>query len=256
MLGVVHLQDRARLPGEVHQLRGARLHAVGHFEGADPGGDLRVADRVQPLLVQVADRRQRVALDLFVDALRVPQVEDRLAGVVELHPLVHRGEEARAPVGGAAGGAVRPGVEDHEGGEVARFAPQAVRHPRSHARPAELRRAGVHEDLRRGVVEGIGVHGLQDRDVVGDAGEVREQLRELRPALSMAGELELGAEEGRVRVDEGRAVNSEGRFQFQALTAGTYRVTAQKPGGEPGSNVSIDVTVDAGFREEIELPFE
>ena len=50
------------------------------------------------------------------------------------------------------------------------------------------------------------------------------------------------------------ATNGEGRFQFQGLAAGTYRVTAQR--GEPGSNPSVEVPVGAGVRQPVELVFE
>ena len=58
-LGAVQLEDvLAARCADVHQLRGAGLHAEGHLEGVDARGDLRVADCVEPHLVQRADRRR------------------------------------------------------------------------------------------------------------------------------------------------------------------------------------------------------
>ena len=101
------------------------------------------------------------------------------------------------------------GAEDDEAGQVLRLAAQAVGRPRAEARPAELLRAGVHEDLRRRVVERVGDHRLDDRDVVDDLGQVRQQLRQLGPALAVLGELELRPEQRRVRVDERGAIALE-----------------------------------------------
>jgi hypothetical protein len=79
----VQLQDRFRLLRQVHQLRGARLHAVGHLVGADAGGDLRVADGPEVLAVQAVQRFQGVALGLAVDTRRVGQEQHRVAGRAE-----------------------------------------------------------------------------------------------------------------------------------------------------------------------------
>ena len=78
-------------------------------------------------------------------------------------------------------------------GQVLRFAAQAVGRPGADARPAELLVARVHQDLARGVIEGVGDHRFDDGDVVDDCRQVRQQLRELRAALAMLGELELRA---------------------------------------------------------------
>ena len=144
-------------------------------------------------LVERAERVERVALQLGVDAGRVGEVEDRVALAAERDALVDGGQEAAAPVGGAAARSPSAGAEDDEAGQVLRLAAQAVGRPGAQARPAELLRAGVHEDLRRRVVERVGDHRLDDRDVVDDLGEVRQQLGELGAALAVPGELELRA---------------------------------------------------------------
>jgi hypothetical protein len=59
------------------------------------------------------------------------------------------------------------------------------------------------------MVEGIGLHRLDDGDIVHHLGEMRQQLAQLRPALAMAAELVLRRHERAVGVDEGRPIALE-----------------------------------------------
>jgi hypothetical protein len=59
------------------------------------------------------------------------------------------------------------------------------------------------------MVEGVGLHRLDDGDVVDDLRGVRQQLGQFSAALSVLGEPELGAQERRIRVDEGGAIPLE-----------------------------------------------
>ncbi len=70
-LGAVHRQDVLRFFGDIHKLRGARLHAIGHLERANAGGDFRIADQIEATLVQAFESFQRVPLNPSVDAGRV-----------------------------------------------------------------------------------------------------------------------------------------------------------------------------------------
>ncbi len=77
-------------------------------------------------------------------------------------------------------------------------------------------RPGVHQDLARRVIEGVGDHRFDDRDVVNDTRQVRQQLGQLGAALAMPGKLELRPQQLRVRVDERGPVSLEqfGRRQL------------------------------------------
>ena len=130
---------------------------------------------------------------LLVDAARVGEIKDRVAAGAELHALVDRGQEAAAPVGVAAAGALLARAEDDEAGQVLRLAAQAVADPGPHARPAEDHRPGGHHDLAGRVVEGVGGDALDDGQVVDDLGQVRQQFGELGSRLAVPGELELRA---------------------------------------------------------------
>ena len=118
------------------------------------------------------------------------------------HALIGRRQEAAAPVRRAAARAARAGLQHDEPRQVARLAADAVGDPGPHARPAELRRAGVHEQLGRAVVEHVGRHRPHDADVVGDRRQVRQALGDRLPALAVLGELALRAQQLGVPLDE------------------------------------------------------
>ena len=114
-LGAVHVEDVLRLLGDVHELRGARLHPERHLERVDAGGDLGVADGVEPDLVQAVDRVERVALQRrrrrpWGSRGRGPGSPPR----AELDALMDGRQEAAAPVRIAAAGPLAARAEDDE----------------------------------------------------------------------------------------------------------------------------------------------
>ena len=96
----------------------------------------------------------------------IADVQDRVAHRPALHALVHAGQKAGAPEGLAAGRVRAAADQDDEAGQVLVLRAQAVGDPRAHRGPAVARRARVEEQLRRRMVELVGIHRLDDRDVV------------------------------------------------------------------------------------------
>ncbi len=207
--GAVGFEGGLGFAGEVHQVGGGRLHAVGHLEGGDARGDLGVADGAETLLVEPVDDVEGIALGGVVDALGIAEEEDGFGAGAEEGAAVGGGEEPGAPVGGSAGGTLAASGEDDVGGEIAGFATEPVGGPGAEGRAAELLGTGVEEDLGGGVVEGVRVHRLHDAEFVGDGGDVGDELGEFGSGAAVAGELEAGSEEGGVRVDEGGPVTLE-----------------------------------------------
>src|SRR5438552_12205668 len=105
------------------------------------------------MLIEISHQVERVALHFGVDAFWIGYRENGIALAAEIHALVDRRQKAAAPERCPAAGAGSARREDDEGRQIGRFAPQAIADPRAHAGPAELRRAGVHEDLPRRVIE-------------------------------------------------------------------------------------------------------
>ena len=157
---------------------------------------------VQPLLVEMADRVERVALELRVHAGRIGEIQNRIAAAAERHTLIHGGQKAATPTGIAAARPFAAGAEHDERRQVLRFAAQAIGDPRAHAGPAELLRAGVHQDLAGSMIESVGHHRFDDGNVIHNLCQVRQQFGEFRAALAILGEFELRTQQLRVGVDE------------------------------------------------------
>ena len=118
----VHLQHARRFLREIHQFRRAHLHPVRHLERIDARLDLGIADFPVMHHVEPTDRVERIPLQLPVYPRRIREIQDRVAAGAELHALVHRWQEAAAPVGIAAAGPLLARTEHHEAGQVAGFA--------------------------------------------------------------------------------------------------------------------------------------
>src|SRR5690606_19376896 len=89
-----------------------------------------------------------------------------------------------------------------EAGKILVLAAEAVRYPGSDRGPARARRAGIDEELRRGVVELVGPHRADHAQLVGDPVEMRERVGEPHAALAIS-------REGPSRAEEHRRARSE-----------------------------------------------
>ena len=128
-LCAVELHGRVGLGRHVHQLRRAGLHAVGHLVGVESGEDLRVADRVEPRLVELGDGVVESALALAGEAFRAVQVEDRIALATERHALEGRRQEAARPEGIARPRTARTALQDDESRQALGLAAEPVGDP-------------------------------------------------------------------------------------------------------------------------------
>ena len=99
------------------------------------------------------------------------------------------GREAAVP--GGLSGTVAPLVADgNEGGQVLIFRPQAVSQPGSHAGPVGLNRPGGHHQQPGHVLRKVGMHGVDDAEIVDALRQVGEELADPAARLAMALELE------------------------------------------------------------------
>ena len=114
------------------------------------------------------------------EARRVREIEHRVAHRAELDPLVRGRQEAAAPepvVERLVVRVARP-LRDHhhERRQVLVLASQAVGDPRADAGPAGKLGAGLEERHRRVVVDRLGVHRLDEAQLVRDLRRVRQEL--------------------------------------------------------------------------------
>ena len=194
--------DRRGFVRDVGELGHARLHAIGHLVRRDTRIDLRIANLTTTKAVQIADEIDRAAARVGSDALRIRDEEHGIALRPELDALVDRRQESAPPARLAAVWCVFTREQHDKSRQVVAIAAQSVRQPCAHAGPAEHLAAGVHEKLTGRVIELRRVNGADDGDVVGDVGQMRKQLGQLRAGLAIALEVERRTEEPRRSLDE------------------------------------------------------
>ena len=218
------------LAGEVHHTRHFLLHPEGELVALDHPLDVGI-QTVDPQRLAVKRLQQVEFGALNLRAERRVEVADFRTGDwsivgADARALIDRGEKRRAIVLRTAGSRRRR--QRDEAGEVFVFGAEAVKRPCTERWPDELKRAGVHlqEGLRmRGQV---GLHRAQQAEVVGMVRDIREELGNPEPALSVLRKLPFRAEQ---------------------LGAGTYRRRARF-GSELGLVIEgIDVRRPAAHAE-------
>ena len=182
----VHLQHFFRLFRNVHQLRHAGLHAERQLIIFDVRGDGRIAERAELFAIQLLHRVNQLPPRFAAHARRIGNIDHRVALVAKLHALVVGGEEPVAPVVPLQRLAAAAAGEHHERRQVVVLAAQAIGQPRAHRWPAGLLIARAHERDRRIVIDRLGKHGPDERDVVHDAADVRQQAAQLDAGFAVA----------------------------------------------------------------------
>ncbi len=136
--------------------------------------------------VQLAERVQAAPAQGAVHAGRIVDEEHGIALRPALHALVDRGNEAAAPAALTAGGLGTAGDEDNKAGQVFIFRSKTVGGPGAHRRPALTAVTGEQQQLGGRVIELVGVHRAHQRDLIGQAMEVRAGIAHPHPSTAMA----------------------------------------------------------------------
>ena len=177
------------LAGQVGEFRDAGLHPISHLVLRDPGIDFRVPKGIGSHRIEGAGGIEHAASGGGIHAGRVAQEEDGIALGTESNALMFAGEEAAPPVAGAQGlvGLVPAalGDHDHEAGQLLVFATDTVGEPSAQGGSSRLLMTGLDEGYGGIVVDGLGPHGLDDTEVIGNTAHVREQLAHPEPGLTM-----------------------------------------------------------------------
>ncbi len=92
------------------------------------------------------------------------------------------------------------GDHDDERRQVFVLGPQSVAQPGAHAGPAGKLRAGLHVRDGRAMVDGLGVHALDEAQVVGNLGRVRQQIAQPGAALAVLLKLERRTDQRQARL--------------------------------------------------------
>ena len=178
-------------------------------------------------------------MGLGVVSFWIGKVEDGVAFASKGNAVVNGWKEPTSIVAGPGAGAFGA-AEDDVSRKVFAFVAESVETPGSEAGSAELRMTGVEHELRRSVVDRIGLHGLNEAEVVNVFGDIGQEFAELDTALAVPVELEFRAEESGLGIDEGGAIAFEqfGGRQF-AVTLDQFLFVIEK----------IEVTGGAGLED-------
>ena len=176
-LRAVSREHRGGFLVDVHGVGGVHLHAERHLVLRDARNGFRIAELGIGLLIDFVDRIQHAAAQRTAYVRRVFQVEHRLAVGAALHALINTGQKARAPQLFAAVRLVAARDQHDETGKILILRAQPVDHPGTERRIAEASIAGLHQQLRRRMVELIGAHGLDEAKVVNVLFQMRQAVR-------------------------------------------------------------------------------
>ena len=205
----VQLEDPLRLFREIRQLGHRALHPVRHLVLRDARRDLRIARLLELHLVQLCQMIQVPPPRFAAESRRVREIQHRIANRSELHALVLAGQKSAAPqpivkrlIAGPSG-ALRH--HHHKGRKIVVLASEPVRNPRPDARPPGQLRSGLEERDAGIVIDGFGVHRLDEAQVVDDLCRVRQQLADPRTGLSVLRELEHRRRHRKGRLRRGHA---------------------------------------------------
>jgi len=192
----VKVEDVFGFGGEVVDLGDGGLHPVGHLVLGDAGVDLPVGSALELVLVELAEAVEEIAPALAVDTGWVSEVEDGVFPGTELDAVVAGGQKTAAPETGVEGlAALAFGDEDDEGGQVVVVAAEAVVEPRAYTGAPGHLGARLEEGDRGVVVDGLGVHGSNDAEVVDDFGSVGQELADPGTGFPVLRERILGTGE-------------------------------------------------------------
>ena len=177
-----------RFTVHVERIGRLHLHPVRQLERLDACLELSVLlpaicvpaiERLNEIELPALCRERQPTIFYMLDEF----IDRRVLGV-DMRALVNAGEKTGLPVLRFLN-RVTAGTHDDETRQILVLAAEPVRDPRAHAWSDEPRLATVHQHERRLVVGHVGVHRADHRDVVHALGRVRENLADLRAALSV-----------------------------------------------------------------------
>jgi len=249
LLQPIHLLDMGRFGGEVGEFRNGHLHLVRHFVLGDAGLDFRVAEVLGGEGIEFADAVEHLTAVGTVDAGRVGEIENGIAGPgAEANTLVLGGKETGPPHAGDEGliGFVAAPLGDHddEGGEVLVLGTDSVAEPGSKAGATGLLGSGLNVGESRVVIDGLGVHRLDEAEVISDGPDVGEQFAHPDAGFPVALEVEHGSDAGKRGLSRGHSgdalAHADGAGQFLAVVLSELRFVV----------VEVDVGRPSGHEEE------
>ncbi len=185
------------------------LHPKRHFVLGDAGVRFGIAEFLVFELVEFAESSQDIRAGVGAETLRDLRCTERDRRLNGISRLDSGWAESRCPTGGHTAAGRRRWRNHHdEGREVFGFAADAVGDPGAHAGPAAEAEAGLRHGDGGIVIDLFGVHRLDEGELVGNFGGVREQLANPRAGVAVLREFEFRWDHRERRLRGGHAGES------------------------------------------------
>lgn len=212
-----------RLARKIKGVAGLRLHVEGGLERADPRREsLIVAPGLEVAAVELSGQPQFEFLHAGLGRAAI-EIRNRRRAGNDANALVIRGQKiVRVNLRPRVGKLLR---EDHERRQILIDGPQAVAHPGSDARPREEERAGMNRERRVVVLVVVGLHRLDQADVVHALPQVREEVAHERSTISAGPELPQRLQQDALLIREAAANAGRlavGREQLRLVVEGVH----------------------------------
>ena len=194
-LGTIHVHDGLGFGAQVREFGHRHLHAEGHLLLSDGGLDLGVPGEDLLLLVDLRHEVQHLVAGLAVDARGVGEKGHRVAHRLKGDALMLRRKKAGAPettVERLDVDLPRPEgrCQHDEFRQVSVHRTQPIAQPGAHAGLAGYFGTGTEKSLGRIVIDGLGMGGLDQADVIRHGRDMGQQLAPVDTVLALARELE------------------------------------------------------------------
>ena len=202
----VEFEGGVRFLGKIGDIGNRSLHAKTHLVLSDPRFECGISCLGECDLVELLKTVQHHAARLSVEAVGIVEVENGIFVRTKSDTVMLSGKEAAAPEPAYQWLATLVGRnKDDEVGQVLIGGTKTVGKPGSNAGTTGNLGAGLHEGDTRAMVNCLGIHGIDHRDVIGNARSVWEQFAHPGSALSVLGELVGRPDERKARLVAGHA---------------------------------------------------
>lgn len=193
--GAVKFDDVFGFVAHVGHFGDGRLHPVSHLVLLNFGLDFGIAEGLETLLVELCEAVEHPAAIGLIYGFGVVEVEYRVFAAAELYTLMHGVEKTVRPQFGVYTLAVAFafGEQYAEGGQVFIRAAEAVTQPSPHAGPIAHLRSGLEKSQGRIVVDGLGVQGSDEAQVICHLSSIGQQLAQPSPMLAVLLKGKFGA---------------------------------------------------------------
>ena len=158
-LSSVHVEDMLRFLRDIHHFGNGHLHAIRQFVLRNPSLRFRIPAAFEFGSIHFCQSVQHAAAQTAIHAVRVAQIQNRIASRAALHALIDGREKPGAPQRLTGVRCLSARQQHDKARQIFVDAAEPIIDPRSQRRISQPRCPRVNEQLRRSVIELIRLDG-------------------------------------------------------------------------------------------------